>query len=157
MAQLNAQHDGRYTTHKFHHTRQGRLVGVIPQPHALRRDAPFGHDPCSLDDQHGRARHRQRPQMHDVPIGHRAIDGAVLAHGRHGDAVAKALGAKTVHISVQHAGHGMLMNACIRDVNYRFIHAKDEKEALAVDQRCVKQIPRPMAWMPVQAKSEVQP
>lgn len=76
---------------------------------------------------------------------------------RHGDAVAKALGAKTVHISVQHAGHGMLMNACIRDVNYRFIHAKDEKEALAVNQRCVKQIPRPMAWMPVQAKSEVQP
>ena len=76
---------------------------------------------------------------------------------RHGDKVAKALGQKTLHISVQHAGHGMLMNACMRDVNYRFIHAKEEKDALAVDQRCVKQIPRPLAWMPVQAKAEGQP
>ena len=66
---------------------------------------------------------------------------------RHGAAVAKALGAKARHISVDNAGHGLLAHGCVRDVLYRYINAKEEAEAIKVDASCVRQIPRPLAWI----------
>ena len=65
---------------------------------------------------------------------------------RHGAAVAKALGANAVHISVANAGHGLLAHGCIRDVLYRYVNAKSDAEALKLDTACIRQIPRPLAW-----------
>jgi pimeloyl-ACP methyl ester carboxylesterase len=66
---------------------------------------------------------------------------------RHGAAVAKALGPKARHISVDNAGHGLLAHGCVRDVLYRYVNAKEEGDAIKVDASCVRQIPRPLAWM----------
>ncbi|MFZ6654164.1 alpha/beta hydrolase [Undibacterium sp. TJN19] len=65
---------------------------------------------------------------------------------RHGEAVAKALGAKATHIKIDNAGHGLLAQGCVRDVVYRYLNAKEDSEAINVDAKCVRQIPRPLAW-----------
>lgn len=70
---------------------------------------------------------------------------------RHGAAVAKALGAQAHHVVIQNAGHGLLGQGCVRDVVYRFLNAKEDRLANQVDTRCVRQIPRPLAWMPPSA------
>jgi hypothetical protein len=68
---------------------------------------------------------------------------------RHGERVAKALGARARHVVVPHAGHGTLSLACLRDVVYRFIDNEDDAQALATveaDARCVGDLPRPPAF-----------
>jgi pimeloyl-ACP methyl ester carboxylesterase len=65
---------------------------------------------------------------------------------RHGAAVAKALGEQARHLTVDHAGHGLLAHGCIRDVVYRYLNAKDDADAIKLDASCVRQIPRPLAW-----------
>ena len=67
---------------------------------------------------------------------------------RNGDLVAKALGPKARHLSIDNAGHGLLAQGCVRDVMTRFLGAKDDQDAIGVDATCVRQIPRPLAWMP---------
>ena len=67
---------------------------------------------------------------------------------RHGERVTKALGANAVHVVVANAGHGVLMVGCTRDVMFRFLDAASDKEALAVDARCVQGIPRPTVFHP---------
>ncbi|MES2957206.1 MAG: alpha/beta fold hydrolase [Pseudomonadota bacterium] len=62
---------------------------------------------------------------------------------RHGERVAKALGAKARHVVVPHAGHGVMALGCMRDVLFRFIDAESDEEALKVDATCVTGIPRP--------------
>jgi pimeloyl-ACP methyl ester carboxylesterase len=68
---------------------------------------------------------------------------------RHGERVAKLLGANALHVVVPNAGHGVMSLGCMRDVIYRFVDAADAKDALAVDATCVKSIPRPPAFVPV--------
>ncbi|MEO8807480.1 MAG: alpha/beta hydrolase, partial [Burkholderiaceae bacterium] len=68
---------------------------------------------------------------------------------RHGERVAKMLGAKALHVVVPNAGHGVMSLGCMRDVVYRFVDAADDKDALAVDAACVKGIPRPPAFVPI--------
>ena len=87
VSQLHAQHNRRHAAHERHCARHRRLVGVAIKPRTLRRDAAFGHDASGLDHQHRRARQRHVAQMHQMPIGHRTVDGAVLAHGGDGNAV----------------------------------------------------------------------
>lgn len=71
---------------------------------------------------------------------------------RNGDQVAKALGNKARHISVENLGHGLLMHGCVRDVVDKFLGAKSDEDALKVDAACVRQIPRPLVWLaPVQS------
>ena len=68
---------------------------------------------------------------------------------RHGECVAKALGARARHVIVPHAGHGTLSLACLRDAVYRFIDNEDDAAALAGvlgDARCVGDMPRPPAF-----------
>jgi len=68
---------------------------------------------------------------------------------RHGERVAKALGARARHVVVPHAGHGTLSLACLRDAVYRFIDNDDDAAALAAveaDARCVGDLPRPPAF-----------
>jgi pimeloyl-ACP methyl ester carboxylesterase len=62
---------------------------------------------------------------------------------RHGERVARALGAKARHVVVPNAGHGVMALGCMRDVLYRFVDAATDEEALAVDAACVTGIPRP--------------
>jgi pimeloyl-ACP methyl ester carboxylesterase len=76
---------------------------------------------------------------------------------RHGEHVARALGARARHLVVPNAGHGVLAIGCARDLLYRFIDAGSESEALALDAGCVQSIPRPPAFQPVRAAAGGQP
>lgn len=67
---------------------------------------------------------------------------------RNGTQIAQALGSKARHISIDNAGHGLLMQGCVREVVDKFIAAKTDDEALKVDASCVRQIPRPLVWLP---------
>ena len=60
---------------------------------------------------------------------------------RHGERVAKALGAKARHVVVPNAGHGVMGIGCMRDVLYRFVDAASDDEALQVDAACVSADP----------------
>ena len=70
---------------------------------------------------------------------------------RHGARVAAALGPKVQHIVVPQAGHGVSALPCMRDVVYRFIDAKTDAEALPQDAACALRVPRPPAYIPIQA------
>jgi pimeloyl-ACP methyl ester carboxylesterase len=70
---------------------------------------------------------------------------------RHGERVARALGAKARHVVVPQAGHGVMGIACMRDALFRFVDAATDDDALKVDADCAKAIPRPPAFVPVRA------
>ncbi len=72
---------------------------------------------------------------------------------RHGERVAKALGANARHVVVPQAGHGVMALPCMRDVVYRFIDAADAAAALAVDADCAAGVPRPPAFVPPAASA----
>ena len=68
---------------------------------------------------------------------------------RHGARIAKALGPAAQHVIVANAGHSVLGVGCARDVLYRFIDAADDQDASAVDASCLKAIPRPGVFHPI--------
>lgn len=68
---------------------------------------------------------------------------------RHGARVAAALGAKARHVVVAHAGHGVMVLPCMRDVVFRFIDADSDDDAARVDAACAQAIPRPPALQPL--------
>ena len=68
---------------------------------------------------------------------------------RHGARIAKALGPAAQHVIVANAGHSVLGVGCARDVLYRFIDAADDKDATAIDASCLKAIPRPGVFRPI--------
>lgn len=68
---------------------------------------------------------------------------------RHGERVAKALGAKARHGVVPQAGHGTLQLGCVRDAVDRFIGAATDELALAVATDCAAAMPRPPAFRPI--------
>lgn len=70
---------------------------------------------------------------------------------RHGERVAKALGAKARHVVVPQAGHGVMGIGCMRDALFRFIDAETEEQAQQVDAGCAAAMPRPAAFRPVTA------
>jgi pimeloyl-ACP methyl ester carboxylesterase len=72
---------------------------------------------------------------------------------RHGERVARALGAQARHVVVPHAGHGVMAIGCMRDVLARYFDAKTDAEALAVDAACVQAIPRPSFYLPPQPQA----
>ena len=67
---------------------------------------------------------------------------------RHGERVARALGATTQHVIVPNAGHGVMGIGCMRDLIHRFIDTEDDRAATALDTACVKAIPRAGAFRP---------
>ncbi|MBB2483767.1 alpha/beta hydrolase [Mitsuaria sp. WAJ17] len=75
---------------------------------------------------------------------------------RHAERIAKLLGAKTQHIVVPQAGHGVMSLGCMGEVLYRFIDAKTDAAALPQDAGCAVKIPRPPAFQPI-IRTEVQP
>ena len=66
---------------------------------------------------------------------------------RHGERVAKALGAKARHGVVANAGHGVMGLGCMRDVIYKFIDAADDAAASEVPIVCAQYLPRPPAFV----------
>ena len=62
---------------------------------------------------------------------------------RHGQRVARALGAQARHVVVPNAGHGVMAIGCMRDVLFRFVDANSDGQAQQVDAACVTGIPRP--------------
>jgi pimeloyl-ACP methyl ester carboxylesterase len=70
---------------------------------------------------------------------------------RHGERLARALGPKARHVVVANAGHGVLGLPCMRDVLFRFIGAESDDEAQRVPADCAHGVPRPPAFVPVQA------
>jgi len=70
---------------------------------------------------------------------------------RHGERIAKALGASARHVVVPQAGHGVMALPCIRDVLFRFIDADTDAAAQQVDASCAVAIPRPAAFVPLAA------
>ncbi|MFZ2652166.1 MAG: alpha/beta hydrolase [Burkholderiaceae bacterium] len=100
--------------------------------------------------------------FYTVPTGHAP---ALLLSGgldpatppRHAERIAAALGSNARHVVVDHAGHGVLGIACMRDVLYRFIAAADDTQALEVDASCAAAIPRPPAFRPTAQPTEVRP
>lgn len=67
---------------------------------------------------------------------------------RHGERVARALGALARHVVVPEAGHGVMGLPCMRDVLFRFVDAESDERALAVDAGCALGIPRPPVFAP---------
>ena len=70
---------------------------------------------------------------------------------RHGERVAKALGAKAQHIVVPEAGHGVSGIGCMRDVVARFVTESSDAQAMPHDVACATKIPRPGAFLPIQS------
>ncbi|WP_280153498.1 alpha/beta hydrolase [Piscinibacter sp. XHJ-5] len=68
---------------------------------------------------------------------------------RHGERVAKALGARARHVVAPNAGHSVIGLGCMSDVLFRFVDAVDDHEALAVDADCVTRVPRPPSYRPI--------
>ena len=73
---------------------------------------------------------------------------------RHGERVAAVLGPAAQHVIVPNAGHGVMALGCMRDVIFRFIDAADDRDAIAIDAGCAKNIPRPPAFQPIAAASQ---
>ena len=71
---------------------------------------------------------------------------------RHGERVARALGAKARHIVVSEAGHGVMGLPCMRDVLFRFIAAEGDEAAMQVKADCAAAVPRPGAFVPLGAR-----
>jgi len=69
---------------------------------------------------------------------------------RHARRVAAALGSKALHVVVANAGHGVMTIGCARDLVSRFIDAAGDAEALELDAECLRRIPRPGAFAPVE-------
>ena len=67
---------------------------------------------------------------------------------RHGQRVAQALGPQARHVVVPQAGHGVMLQGCLRDVVFRFIDAADDAQALKVQADCAAKAPRPPAFLP---------
>lgn len=67
---------------------------------------------------------------------------------RHGERVARLLGAQARHVVVPQAGHGVMGLPCMRDVLFKFMDADSDADALAVDAGCAAAIPRPALFVP---------
>ena len=69
---------------------------------------------------------------------------------RHAARVARALGPAAQLVIVPNAGHSVLGIGCGRDLLYRFIDAADDAAATAIDASCLKGIPRPGVFRPIE-------
>ncbi|HMO47693.1 MAG TPA: alpha/beta fold hydrolase [Rubrivivax sp.] len=112
--------------------------GLAPLYQQLCRDWPRG----QVDEAF-----RQLPP---APVATLLLSGGIdpATPPRHGERVARALGAKARHEVVPNAGHGLLALPCVRELVYRFVDAADDAAALALDTGCARDVPRPPAFVP---------
>ena len=94
VADLDAhRHVGRQAPGALQLVAEGIGRGVVPQAQASGADAAFGRDGRGLQGQHARAAVEQVGPVRQVPVVGLAVNGRVLAHGRHDDAVGQGEGA----------------------------------------------------------------
>ncbi len=67
---------------------------------------------------------------------------------RHAKRVAEALGTKARLVVVPNGGHGLMGTGCVPDLLFRFLDARDDAAALALDAGCAIAMPRPPAFIP---------
>ncbi len=70
---------------------------------------------------------------------------------RHGEYVAKSLGAKARHIVAPQVGHIVMFQGCARDMVMKFIDTKDDEQALKLDEACIaklQKLPRASVYLP---------
>ncbi len=67
---------------------------------------------------------------------------------RHGDEVATKLGRLATHVVAQHATHGLLAHACMREMAYQFVEHAERTPPFVPDPSCAERIPRPRAYLP---------
>ncbi len=89
-----------------------------------------------------------------APVPTLVLSGAIdpATPPRHGERVARALGAKARHVVVPNAGHIVMSLPCLRDALFRFIDAPADDEAMKVDVSCAGGVPRPPAFVPPKAQ-----
>jgi hypothetical protein len=63
---------------------------VAPQAHICRGDAPLARNGSGFHHRQRDAADRAAPEMHQVPVIRHALDGAVLTHRRHDNAIAQS-------------------------------------------------------------------
>ncbi|MNT58383.1 hypothetical protein D3C72_1958120 [compost metagenome] len=85
---------------------EGLRQVIVPDARAAGRDAAFGRHGRRFDDHQSRAATGHARVVRQMPVVGLAIDGHVLAHGRHGDAVAQ--GDAFEGIGLEEGGHGGL-------------------------------------------------
>jgi pimeloyl-ACP methyl ester carboxylesterase len=89
-------------------------------------------------------------QVGPAPVPVLLLSGAAdpVTPPRHGQRMARVLGARARHVVVPAAGHGLLGLPCVREQVFRFVDADDETAALAAEGGCPAQRPRPPAFVP---------
>jgi pimeloyl-ACP methyl ester carboxylesterase len=92
-------------------------------------------------------------QIAPAPVAALLLSGGIdpATPPRHGERVARALGAKARHELVPNAGHGLLALPCVRDAVFRFVDAANDVQALRVATDCARDIPRPPVFVPLGA------
>ena len=92
--QLNADFGAAEVSEEFDHPGHGRLVLVGIQADAAGRDTPPGLDPGRFDEDQCGPAQRELAQVNQMPVGHGAVMGRILAHGGDDDAVGEFQAAK---------------------------------------------------------------
>ncbi len=87
MGELDAELRGAGASTEIDDAFERRFGFVRIKPHATMGDAAVALHMGRLDNDEAGARIRQHAEMGKVPIGGATINGAVLAHGRHDDAI----------------------------------------------------------------------
>ena len=90
MGQLYAHFRLSVFAAKPHYPAECLFVVIGPKAEAMRCDPAASFDCSGLGDDESVAAGDELSQMHHVPVGCVAVDGAVLAHGRDDDAVVEA-------------------------------------------------------------------
>ncbi len=97
------------------------------------------------------------PNFYDVKAGKAVV--LILSGGadpvtppRHGERIAKALGANAKHTIAPNLGHGVMMQGCAPDVMFRFFNAATNDAALKLDNRCIEAIPAPHFFVPFSSR-----
>lgn len=66
----------------------------------------------------------------------------------YGERVAKALGARALHVVAPNLSHGLIGQGCAPDLVHRFLTTKSDLEAIKLETDCLTKIPAPPAFVP---------
>jgi hypothetical protein len=105
MGELDAELGGADRPRMVDDALHRLFVGVGSEARAAGGDAAAQFNAGRLDDEQGGAGIGEHADMGHVPVGHRAVVGRILAHGRDDDAVRK-LDAGELDRREQVTGHG---------------------------------------------------
>ena len=87
MRELDGNWHIRPAADRLQHAGHRLFIGVIIETDVAIGDAAFGLDRRRLDDEQRGTGERQLAEVDHMPIGHRALFGRILAHGRNDDAI----------------------------------------------------------------------